>query len=221
MAIIDPTQEGTVDFTYQGETYQTWYKVYGDLKNSSRTPLVVLHGGPGMSHDYLIPMSDLTPLANIPTIFYDQVGNARSTHIRDKPKTFWTAEIFVEELENLLNYLGIIESFDLYGHSWGGILASEYEVRKKPAGLRRLVLSNTLATYSLWKDSMKELVKTFPADIQDALAKGMADPERYRSALETFQGVYNCPIEPRPQPYIDSFEWVFGSHGNPAIVASG
>ncbi|KAK7676301.1 hypothetical protein QCA50_020755 [Cerrena zonata] len=137
MATINPTEEGTIDFTYQGETYQTWYKVYGDIKNSSRTPLVVLHGGPGMSHDYLIPMSDLTPLANIPTIFYDQVGNARSTHIKDKPKTFWSAEIFVEELENLLKHFGISESFDLYGHSWGGILATEFEVRKQPAGLRK------------------------------------------------------------------------------------
>lgn len=108
MATIEPTTVGIIDFTYQGETYQTWYKTYGNIKNSSRPPLVILHGGPGMSHDYLIPMSDLTPLANIPTIFYDQVGNARSTHIRGKPKTFWNIEIFVDELENLIDHLGIL-----------------------------------------------------------------------------------------------------------------
>ena len=221
MATLDPTEEGFVDFTYQGETYQTWYKTYGDIKDTSHTPLIILHGGPGMSHDYLISMSDLTPLANIPTIFYDQVGNARSTHITDKPKSFWTVEIFVEELENIINHLGISKSFDIYGHSWGGILASEFEVRKKPVGLRRLILSNTLAAYHLWKESMAELVKKFPADVQEGLEKGMEDPERYKVALEKFKGVHNCPIDPRPKEYLDSMEWVFGPKGNPAVIASG
>ena len=221
MATIDPSTIGTVDFAYQGETYQTWYKVYGDLKNTSRPPIIILHGGPGMSHDYLLPMSDLCSIANIPTIFYDQVGNARSTHITGKPKSFWTVELFVEELDNLINHLGISQSYDLYGHSWGGILATEFEVRKKPAGLRRLVLSNTLAAFSLWKQSMRNLMQIFPADVQEALTKGMTDPDRFGPALQKFQSVYHCRIDPRPKEYADSVNWVFGPHGNRDIVASG
>lgn len=214
MATINPTAVDTVDFTYQGETYQTWYKVFGDLKNSSQIPLVILHGGPGMSHDYLLPLSDLTSLANIPTIFYDQVGNARSTHIRGKPKSFWSVELFVEELENLINHLGISESFDLYGHSWGGMLACEFEVRKQPAGLRRLVISNSLAAFSLWKESMKNLAQIFPADVQEALIKGVSDPERFGPAMQKFQSVYHCRLDPRPKEYVESVGWASGPHRN-------
>ena len=49
---------GTIPFTFQGETYSTWYKVVGDLKSSAR-PLVTLHGGPGFSHHYMLPHAAL------------------------------------------------------------------------------------------------------------------------------------------------------------------
>ena len=52
-------KEGHAPFAYQGETHQTYYKVFGDLENRTRTPVVVLHGGPGLSHDYLLPLADL------------------------------------------------------------------------------------------------------------------------------------------------------------------
>ena len=44
----------SADFVVEGRTYQTWYKVIGDLKTEARRPLVIVHGGPGMSHDYLL-----------------------------------------------------------------------------------------------------------------------------------------------------------------------
>lgn len=68
---------------------------------------------------------------------------------------------------------------------------------------------------------MKNLMQDFPTDIQEALIKGMEDPERYRPALEKFQGVYACPVEPRPKEFVDSLDWVYGPEGNPDIVASG
>ena len=73
----------------------------------------------------------------------------------------------------------------------------------------------------MFEESMTELVKKFPADVQEGLEKGMEDPERYKVALEKFKGVHNCPIDPRPKEYLDSMEWVFGSKGNPAVIASG
>lgn len=45
---------GTADLTIEGKAYQTWYKVFGNLKSTDRTPLVILHGGPGFSHDYML-----------------------------------------------------------------------------------------------------------------------------------------------------------------------
>ncbi|KAI0372054.1 alpha/beta-hydrolase [Pilatotrama ljubarskyi] len=85
----------------------------------------------------------------IPVILYDQLGNGRFTHLRDKPAEFWTIDLFVAELESLLVQLGIQDTFSLFGHSWGGILGAEFAVRKQPPGLKHLILSNSLGIRSV------------------------------------------------------------------------
>ena len=118
---------GTVDFIVGDETFKTWYKVLGDLKSSVR-PLVLLHGGPGIPHIGLIRHDELYRSFSIPVVWYDQIGCGQSTHLAHKPQEFWTFELFMDELENLLNHLGIAGSFDVLGHSWGGILAAQWAV---------------------------------------------------------------------------------------------
>lgn len=75
-----PNAEGTVDFTvdYQGtaEMHQTWYRIVGDTE-SERPPLIALHGGPGATHDYLLSLGELG--TDRAVVFYDQLGNGRST----------------------------------------------------------------------------------------------------------------------------------------------
>ncbi|KAJ2984523.1 hypothetical protein NUW54_g10479 [Trametes sanguinea] len=139
MSSANPTQEGHIDFPYQGETHQTYYKIFGDLQNRTRPPVVVLHGGPGLSHDYLLPHYDLTE-QSFPVIFYDQIGNARSTHLPDKPPTFWTIDLFLDELENLLKHFGIQDEYHIIGHSWGAMMFSEFVTRRPHTGLRKLVV---------------------------------------------------------------------------------
>lgn len=195
-----PTTEGTIPFVFQGETYQTFYKVFGELGKGTHPPLVVLHVGPGLSHDYLLPITDLVD-ANIPVIFYDQVGNARSTHLQDKPPTFWTFDLFIDELENILQHLGIHDNFHLLGHSWGGILACEFEVRRQPAGLRKLVLTNSLAEFGLWMQSNMQLLQSFPKEVMEGIMGGMADPKAYRAALRVFHAKYGCTLDPLPEEY--------------------
>src|SRR4051812_28434278 len=92
-------QEGMAPF----RTYQTWYRITGDL-NSRKAPLVVLHGGPGCTHDYVDSFKGLAVRGRA-VIHYDQLGNGRSTHLRDKGADFWTPRLFLDELENLLRYL--------------------------------------------------------------------------------------------------------------------
>lgn len=60
---------------------QTWYKVFSDLQPSA-TPLIILHGGPGACHDYLLPLADIANSAAL--VFYDQIGNDRYTHLPEK-----------------------------------------------------------------------------------------------------------------------------------------
>ncbi|MBV9380363.1 MAG: alpha/beta fold hydrolase, partial [Streptosporangiaceae bacterium] len=104
--------EGTVEFrtTYQGreETHQTWYRIAGpsDGTTADRFPLVTLHGGPGATHDYLLAMADLARDGRA-VIFYDQLGNGRSTHLPERGADFWTVDLFVRELHNLVDALGL------------------------------------------------------------------------------------------------------------------
>lgn len=211
--------EGTIPFVYQGETHQTWYKIFGDLTASTRTPLVALHGGPGLSHDYLVSLGDLTN-SGVPVILYDQIGNGHSTHLRDKPKSFWTIDLFIDELVNLLTHFKIIDKFDIIGHSWGGMLGTEFEVRRQPAGLQRLILTNSLASMSLWNESNVLLRKNFPKDVQEGLEAGMSDPKRYTEALLKFHAVHGCTIKPTLKEYLYSLERVFGPDGDPTVVGA-
>ncbi|KAF8900483.1 proline-specific peptidase [Gymnopilus junonius] len=212
--------EGKIDFVYDGETFQTYYKLFGDLQNRTGDPLIVLHGGPGLCHDYLISFADLSPQYGIPVILYDQLGNGKSTHLREKPPTFWTFDLFIDELVNLLNSFSIQEGFNLVGHSWGGVLALEFIVRRRPAGLKRLILSNTLASAELWQQSTQQLMQAFPRDVQEGLMAGMSQPDKFYSALKKFHLVHGCASRPVPEVYWKAMEQVFGPEGDPTVAGS-
>ncbi|KAI0944270.1 hypothetical protein AcW1_002021 [Taiwanofungus camphoratus] len=161
-----PVTEGIIPFVYQDETFQTYYKLFGDLANRTHSPLIVLHGGPGLTHDCMLPLSDLAS-ASIPVILYDQLGNGLSTHLKEKPPTFWTIDLLIDEL-------------------WGGVLGAEFEVRKQPAGLRHLILSDSLASSSLWEQSNVQLLHTFSKEVQEGMTAGMKDPKKFLVAIKQF-----------------------------------
>ena len=212
-------KEGTIPFSVEGNTYQTWYKVFGDLNNRVSPPLVVLHGGPGLSHDYLIPIGDIS--SSRPVIFYDQIGNGRSSHIHDKEKSFWRIDLFIDELVNLLEHFNIKEEFDLVGHSWGGMLGLEFEIRRKPAGLRRLVLSNSLASMEMWNKSNAQLVKAFPTWVQEGVAIGMKDLKASAPAMKEFRTKHGCRVSPLPEEYVYTLDQLFSvDKGDPTVAIS-
>lgn len=212
--------EGKIDFAYAGETYQTYYKLYGSIANRSKNPVIVLHGGPGLVHDYLISHSDLATKHDTPVILYDQLGNGKSTHLKEKASEFWTFELFIAELENVIKHFDIQDGFDIIGHSWGGILASEFEVRKQPSGLKHLILADSLATFDLWNQSNMQLLQTFPEDVQQGIAGGMKDPQKLYPALQKFHAVHGCIARPLPQEYLYTLDQVFGPAGNPTVAAA-
>ena len=143
---------GKVNFVVGSETFQGWYTIIGDLKSRVR-PLVVFHGGPGFPHYYLRCHSRLWAVNRIPVILYDQIGCGRSTHLQGKPKEFWTVQLFIAELDDLLINLGIHEDFDLLGHSWGGVLAASYMLERQPKGLRHLALVSAYPSMKLWPEA--------------------------------------------------------------------
>lgn len=214
------SKEGTASFITNGKPYQTWYRIYGDISTSASTPLVALHGGPGLVSDYLVPLQDLATTYGIPVIIYDQIGNGSSSHIYDKADSpsFWSLDLFLDELDNLLVHLGIQDMFDLWGHSWGGILSLEYAIRRKPKGMKHLILSDSLPSVELWGQSSMQLLKEFPEDVQEGMMKGMANPTSYLDALKRFHAVHGCRVLPMPEEVVGTLEQVFGKDGDPTVA---
>lgn len=187
-------REGYADF----RGYRTWFRVTGDLE-SGRLPLIVAHGGPGCTHDYVDSFKDLASTGRA-VVHYDQLGNGRSTHLRDATGDFWTVELFLAELNNLIAHLGI-RDYALLGQSWGGMLGAEHAVRQ-PAGLKALIIANSPASMDLWCEAADELRRALPADVQATLkrheAAGTTDSAEYRAASDVFYARHVCRINPVP-----------------------
>lgn len=196
-----------------GKKCKTWYKVFGDLANRTHRPLIALHGGPGISHEYLLPLVDLTNMHSIPLILYDQVGTGFSTHIPEKKgdTTFWTIQLFLDELDNLLTHLGVADDYDLLGHSWGGMLAASHAVQQ-PAGLKHLVLASSLPDMNIWLKAQWEHREQLPKEVQDILAKheaaGTRDSAEYQGATMPYISSAVCRLNPMPEDLAKSFQWM-------------
>jgi L-proline amide hydrolase len=200
--LLDATSSGTVDF---GD-WKTWYRITGDI-HSGLAPIVTAHGGPGGTHDYLLTMADLSQTGRA-VIHYDQLGNGNSTHLRDKGADFWTVELFLDELENLLQQLGIADAYHFIGQSWGGMLGAEHGIRQ-PRGLRSLTISDSPASMPLWLAAAAKLRADLPADVQGTLlrheAAGTTDSPEYLAAMDVFYDRHVCRIVPRPPELARTF----------------
>ncbi|KAG7097757.1 hypothetical protein E1B28_005078 [Marasmius oreades] len=203
--------EGTlsVPFKVNGTVYKTWvFQHASPAVLPTARPLVVLHGGPGLTHDYMLPLTDLA--ASRPVVLYDQIGSGKSSHVASNDSTFnWGLDVFLQELDNVLSILNIGHDFDLLGHSWGGVMAAEYAVRRKNPGLKHLVFSDSLPSNELWDQSEGELLAAFPEEVQSDLAVGFDDPVRYRKGLAAFFAVHGCTVNPTPQGVNVSFDYLF------------
>jgi L-proline amide hydrolase len=195
--------EGVIPF---GE-YETWYRITGDI-SSEMTPLVVAHGGPGCSHDYLLSLAEIAHSGR-PVIHYDQIGGGRSTHLPGAAPEFWTVDLFLSELDNLLEFLEIADRYYLLGQSWGGMLGAEHAIRQ-PAGLRALILSNSPASMALWASEAKILRSDLPPDIEAALDRheedGTTNDPEYLAATQAYYDLHVCRVLPNPPEVIRAFE---------------
>ena len=203
------TSPNVVTGTARFHEWQTWYRVTGDL-SSEKTPLVLAHGGPGCTHDYLLNLAQLASDGR-PVAHYDQLGGGRSTHLRERGADFWTVDLFLEELENLLTTLGIAERYHLLGQSWGGMLAAEHAIRQ-PRGLQALVISNSPASMELWSQEAKKLRALLPRDVEEALDRHEADdttddPE-YLAATKVYYDEHVCRVVPNPPDVLRMFAYL-------------
>lgn len=144
--------------------YQTYFRIAGDLENT-KIPLLLLHGGPGSTHNYFESFDELSETGRA-IIMYDQIGCGKSSQISENE--IYDAKLWVAELENLVAFLNL-EKFNLLGQSWGGMLAIIYATDISQEKINGLILSSTLSSASLWAQEEHRLIKLMPEDEQAAI----------------------------------------------------
>jgi len=137
--------------------FRVWTKRIG---NNPRIKLLLLHGGPGITHEYLEPFDSWLQAAGVEYFYYDQLGS----HYSDQPDDpdLWEIDRFVDEVEQVRTALGLDrENFFLYGQSWGGLLALEYALAHQQ-NLKGLIISNMMASVPAYNDYAARVL--MPAD---------------------------------------------------------
>jgi L-proline amide hydrolase len=187
------------------EGLTTWYEVHGD--RGDRLPVVLCHGGPGATHDYLLSLRALAAEGR-QVVLYDQVGNGNSQHLRDAPAEFWTLDLFRRELRALVKHLGWSDGYHVLGQSWGGMLAMEHALQQPP-GLRSIVVADSPASIPLWVAEANRLREDLPPEVQEALTlhetAGSTDGLEYRKVVEVFYRRHVCRLDPWPDELVRTF----------------
>ena len=184
-------------------TFNVWTKRVG---NNPDVKLLLLHGGPGATHEYFEGFDTHLPGAGVEYYYYDQLGS----HYSDQPEApeLWEVDRFVDEVEQVRRALGLDSSnFFLLGQSWGGILAIEYALRHQEH-LKGLVVSNMMASipaYNRYAETvlMPPMDQAALAQIQALEASGQTSDPRYEQLLMEHHYVHHVlrmPAGSGPSP---------------------
>ena len=181
--------------------FNVWTKRFG---NNPKIKVLLLHGGPGSTHEYFESFESFLPQEGIEFIYYDQLGSYYS----DKPTdtSLWTTERFVEEVEQVRVALNLDKSnFYLLGHSWGGILAMEYAL-KYQQNLKGLIISNMMSSCPAYASYNKNVLqKQMDAKVVDSIlnferTKTTSDPRYMNLLLTKYYNEHVCRVYPFPEP---------------------
>lgn len=195
--------------------YRVWTKRVG---NNPRMKVLLLHGGPGATHELYECFDGYLPAEGIEYIYYDQLGSYYSDQPSDT--SLWTIDRFVEEVEQVRQALGLDSSnFYLLGQSWGGILAMEYAL-KYQEHLKGLVISNMMMSipeYNRYAHEVlaKQLPDSVYREIMDLESREAFSDPRYLDLLMKHHytsHVLRMPLEEWPESINRTFK-----HLNPEV----
>jgi proline iminopeptidase len=191
--------------------FNVWTKRVG---NNPSTKLLLLHGGPGATHEYFEAFDSHLPAAGIEFYYYDQLGSWYSD--RPDDPSLLDVDRFVDEVDQVRRALGLTsKNFFLLGHSWGGALAIEYALAH-PEHLKGLIVSNMMSSIPEYNRYARDVL--MPAMDQDALAeilgyeeRGETDDPRYDELLMAHhyvQHVLRMPLGTWPDPVRRAFDHI-------------
>lgn len=189
--------------------YHVWTRRVGtgDVK------VLLLHGGPGSSHEYLENFENHLPPAGVELYFYDQLGSFGSDQPDDK--SLWSVDRFREEVEEVRKALSL-DDFFLVGQSWGGMLGIEYALQYQ-RHLRGLVISNMTASIGSYLRYLHVLRNLLPAELVRTMesyeAKGdFSHPEYEEIVFGNLYRQHLCRLDPWPDAVVRGL-----SHINPQV----
>lgn len=196
-----------VEITTPKGKFNVWTKRIG---NNPKIKLLLLNGGPGMSHEYFECMDSFLPGAEIEYIYYDQLGTGFSDNPNDT--SFWDLPRYVEEVEQVRKALNLTkDNFYLLGHSWGGILAMQYALKYQD-NLKGLIVSNMMASCPKYGEYSKVLEKQLDpkvlVQIRELEAKkDYANPKYMELLMANYynQHILRLPVNQWPEPVNRAF----------------
>jgi proline iminopeptidase len=225
------TQTPVNDYLYTGDTgvrvagikmipvntpvgaFKVWTKRFG---NNPSIKVLLLHGGPAMTHEYMECFESFFPEAGIEFYEYDQLGSYYSDQPTDS--SLWTTARFVEEVEQVRKALGLDKNnFFLLGNSWGGILAMEYALKYQD-NLKGLIICNMMASCPEYgKYAADVLSKTIDPKVLDTIRQlearqAFQDPKYMELLMKHFYSQHICRLPEWPEPVNRTFK-----HANGAI----
>ena len=190
-------------------TFNVWTKKFG---NNPKMKVLLLHGGPGGTHEAFESFESFFPQEGIEFYEYDQLGSMLSDHPLDS--SLWTTERFVEEVEQVRVARGLDKyNFYVLGHSWGGILAMEYAL-KYQANIKGLIISNMVSSIPQYVQYANNvLAKQMDPKVVDTIrlmeAKKQYTNPRYMEILQpNFYDKHLCRVIPLPDPVARSFNHI-------------
>ncbi|MEC4005036.1 proline iminopeptidase-family hydrolase [Flavobacterium sp. SUN052] len=187
--------------------FKVWTKRYG---NNPKIKLLLLNGGPGMSHEYFECMESFLPKEGIEFIYYDQLGTGYSENPNDT--TMWDLPRYVEEVEQVRKALKLDNSnFYLLGHSWGGILGMQYAL-KYQNNMKGLIISNMMASCPKYGEYSKVLEKQLNPEVLKTIKdleakKDYSNPKYMGLLMDNFynQHILRLPVKDWPEPVNRAF----------------
>ena len=196
-----------VEITANNKKFKVWTKRIG---NNPKVKLLLLNGGPGMSHEYFECMESFLPADGIEFIYYDQLGTGFSDNPNDV--SFWNLDRYVEEVEQVRTALQLDKNnFYLLGHSWGGILAMQYAL-KYQQNMKGLIVSNMMASCPKYGEYSKVLEKQLPVKVLQEIKmieanKDFSNPKYMTLLMDNFynQHILRMPLDTWPEPVNRAF----------------
>jgi proline iminopeptidase len=198
--VVNHSSEGYLNV----EGYRFFYRSFGEPVKGT---ILCLHGGPGATHDYLLPLADLAQFG-YRVVLYDQLGCGKSE--LPKNTALFTVERAVEEVEGVRKALNL-GKINLVGSSWGGLLAIAYALQHQ-RNLKSIVTVGGLASVPRTTAEMQRMKSQLPADVQDVMRKyeelGDYENHEYLNAVEVFYRKHLCRLKEWPKELVYSLDHI-------------